>query len=658
MNPQPNWNLKTGILLILMLSSAEASAIPGWLKEISKAPDDSIGMDVEAKVLLDSTEIEISRGGIFTESKKYAVRLLNADGIEEARLRKHYDSEFTKIRTISIWVIKSNGKKVSFGRRDCGEFSPLSELYTEQKLVVFDGDNFVRPGDIFAYEIKSEGKTVFPVRRFRIQRNIPVNHFEVSLKLPPGWTVTDKVLNGDRLVKSVSEGMHSWKAHAIQGVPDDEVLLPNASDYLLHLAITFFPDRNRAKKSKLRTFGNWGEVASYSASILNPPSKPDGAVVEKARLLTRDCNTKWDQAKAVAEYVQSFEYISYSEEMSMGGGHIPHPAPEVLSHGYGDCKNLSTLVRSLLRALEVNSYAVLANNSGDPSRVIEELPCPNWFNHCIVAIQAPPEWESPAIIQHPDLGSLLIFDPTSRVTPFGKIPPSLYGSKILVSSDATRAMTFLEFPAFANTIETSTIASLNSEGSVRADIKSRFHGVQDWEMKRLYNSTSIDEFQKKAAGKLTKRIPGTKVLEVSTNLPESNEPSELVIDLAIESYGQNIGNQFLVFKPILVFRNRHKLPPKERLLPFKIAEEKLVESVEFTIPDDFTPDEMPKDLLLDEPFGMYSGRAQFENGKILVERELVFKEAVYPPEQYSHVRDFFYKIEHFENSTIVLKKTN
>jgi hypothetical protein len=658
MNPFANLKLMKGILLMLTLCSVEAVAVPGWLKEITKAQEDSHEMEMEAIVLFDSTEIEISRGGLFSETKKYAVRILNTDGVDEARLKKLYDSEFTKIRKISIWVIKSNGKKVSFGRRDCREISPLSELYTAQKLVVFDGDNFVRPGDIFAYEIKSEGKTVFPVKRFGIQRNIPVNHFEVSLKLPPGWTVTDKVLNGDALVKSQSGGTHCWKAHSIQGVPDNEVLLPSASDYLLHLAITFSPDRNRAKRSKLRAFDDWREVASYSASILNPPSTPDVAVLEKARLLARESDTKWDQAKAVAEYVQSFEYISHSEGISMGGGHIPHPAPEVLSHGYGDCKNLSTLVRSLLRALELNSYAVLANNSGDRSLVIEELPCPNWFNHCIVAIQAPPEWESPAIIQHPDLGNLLIFDPTSRVTPFGMIPPPLYGTKILVSSDATKAMTFLDFPAFANKIETSTIASLNPDGSVLADIKSRFHGVQDWEMKRLNNSTSTDEFQKKAAGKLTERMPGANILEVSTNLAENKEPSELVIKLAIDRYGQKIGHQFLIFKPILVFRNRHKIPPNERLVPFKIAEERLVEFVEFTIPDDFTPDEMPENLLLEEPFGKYSGRAQFQNGKILVERELMFEEAVYPPEQYSHVREFFYKIEHFENSTVVLKKSN
>jgi hypothetical protein len=615
-------------------------------------------LDVEAKVLLDSNHIEISDSGQFSEIQRYAVRILDADGMGEALFSKFYDSEYTKIRKISIWVIKSNGKKVSFGKRDCHELSPLSDLDTKQKHLVFNGENLVREGDIFAYEMKSEGKTVFTVRRFFVQRNIPVSQFDVTLKLPRGWTVTEKVLNGEQLVKTESKGIHSWKARSIRGIPDDEVMLPEASDVFLQLAISFSPQGNLSKKSPFWAFKEWGEVASHSASILDPPATPDGSVVDMAELLSGEHVSEWEKVMAVAEYVQSFEYIGLSEGISMGWGYIPHRAPEVLAHGYGDCKDFSSLVRSLLQAMQINSYAVLANNSGDAARIVEDLPCLNWFNHCIVAIQAPMEWESPAIIRHPDLGPLLIFDPTDKMTPFGQISPSLYGTSILVSSDATQGITFLGFPEFANRTETSTVATLYPDGSVRAIIKNRFHGLQDWKMKSSFSSTSADDFRRHAADKITNRILGARVLGVSSNLATKTNPAELELDLALDSYGQIIGDRLLVFKPIIVFRNRHELPGKKRTVSIKIEKETLLESVEFAVPDGFVPEEMPESVLLEEPFGQYSGRMWLEEGKILVERNLRLDEVVYPPEKYALVRDFFSSVARFENSTIVLKKAD
>jgi len=63
--------------------------------------------------------------------------------------------------------------------------------------------------------------------------------------------------------------------------------------------------------------------------------------------------------QVLASFVQNdIRYVAI--ELGIGG-HQPHPAAEVFSHRYGDCKDKVTLLSTMLKEIGVESYYVLIN---------------------------------------------------------------------------------------------------------------------------------------------------------------------------------------------------------------------------------------------------------------------------------------------------------
>src|SRR5262249_26333242 len=116
-------------------------------------------------------------------------------------------------------------------------------------------------------------------------------------------------------------------------------------------------------------------------------------------------------------------------------GYQPHPAQDTFRSQYGDCKDKVTLFRSLMKSLNRDVYPVLIN--ADRGGIIPEFPSPLYFNHMIAAIPvADNEGGGSSVIRHPDLGRVMLFDPTDERTPFGQLPPAIQGTQaVLVRGD-------------------------------------------------------------------------------------------------------------------------------------------------------------------------------------------------------------------------------
>src|SRR5205823_9470712 len=124
--------------------------------------------------------------------------------------------------------------------------------------------------------------------------------------------------------------------------------------------------------------------------------------------------------KSVAKFVQEdIRYVAI--ELGIGGWQ-PHPASDVFTHRYGDCKDKATLMSSMLSAIGVESYYVVINT--ERGSITGDTPAHNGFDHAILAIKLPEGVNDSSLLatyQHPKLGKLLLFDPTNELTPFGQI---------------------------------------------------------------------------------------------------------------------------------------------------------------------------------------------------------------------------------------------
>src|SRR5260370_38672509 len=192
---------------------------------------------------------------------------------------------------------------------------------------------------------------------------------------------------------------------------------------------------------------------------------------QKVAALTANSATPLAKMQTLAKFVQgSIRFVA----MQLGiGGWQPHPAPEIFTHRYGDCKDKATLMSSMLHEIGIESFYISINTvrgGAAPDRP----PMIGWFNHEILAVQLPGEVKDKsivAVIEHPRLGRLLIFDPTDEYTPFGQLRAKLQATHgLLVTPEGGELVKLPQLPGAMNGVQRSARMTLSPRGTLSGEI--------------------------------------------------------------------------------------------------------------------------------------------------------------------------------------------
>src|SRR5262245_5129978 len=224
--------------------------------------------------------------------------------------------------------------------------------------------------------------------------------------------------------KEVAKNDWLWELTDLPAIPKEEGM-PSLANLSAMLVITYFPSAGTRAAAQGVTLRNWNDLASWTSQLTETRLSPSAEITETARKLATP--------KALGEFVQNqIRYVAV--EIGIGG-YQPHFAQETFRNQYGDCKDKVTLFRSLMKALNRDVYPVLIN--ADRGTPVAEFPSPLYFNHMIAAIPLQEgEAFGSAIINHPEAGKLLLFDPTDERTPFGQLPSALQGTTaVLIRGD-------------------------------------------------------------------------------------------------------------------------------------------------------------------------------------------------------------------------------
>jgi hypothetical protein len=131
---------------------------------------------------------------------------------------------------------------------------------------------------------------------------------------------------------------------------------------------------------------DWKVVAAGVAHLWSRQSDPDTAVLDEWVKVAEDGGADLPSriTKAIEMVQDDCRYLSINLEF---GGQIPTAPAQVARRRYGDCKDLSFLLVSLLQRLGVTARPVLVHASLQKT-VGEWLPNPGLFNHAVVEFEA------------------------------------------------------------------------------------------------------------------------------------------------------------------------------------------------------------------------------------------------------------------------------
>jgi hypothetical protein len=424
---------------------------------------------------------------------------------------------------------------------------------------------------------------------------------------------------------------------------------------LARLEVAYAPPANTNLSGGLgRNYSNWTDVSRWYTDLSAPQTAADDALATEAQRLTLGAKTELERIQAIGRFVQNLQYIS----IQIGIGRFrPHAATEVFAKKYGDCKDKANLMRAMLKVVGIEAYPVLIY-SGDPTYVHEEWASPSQFNHCIVAIKVSEQTQAAAVIQHPKLGRLLIFDATDDDTPVGDLPFHEQNSfALLAAGEAGGLVRMPVTPPEANQTERQADVTLNADGTITAVLHERSVGQAAVRERAGFHHLARPEYNQMIANWIAHGATGAKVTKVEPTDDSAAGRFALEVEFNAQDYGQLMQNRLLVFKPAIVERREHLfLTDTKRQHPVVLPSYAYTETVKVKLPAGFDVDELPDAVKLDVPFGSYAATYAVKDGQLQFTRTLVQHAATIPVEQYATVRNFFERIRAAEQAPVVLAR--
>ena len=366
--------------------------------------------------------LDMTKKGRATAHVRKVVKILQPKGVSDAVLFEHV-SPSREMKGLEGWLIPAVGEVKDLEDQNVVEVSGSGSggYYYEHRLLSAAFPN-ARVGDIAAYEyeIREEGfQTSF--QSFQIQNEQPAWFVQFQVVVPEGWELRRSEWGTEEVSFERVANRYTWTGRDLPCKLREPFSPPRS--YRIRTLSVYAYDPNQEKEGLFR---NWTSVAQWSGGMLDAAALPDGTVSAAAQRVAAPFSSVEEKIQAVANFVaHDIRYVAVEIDK---GRWNPRTASVTLNNRYGDCKDKSTLMRSMLGELNVSSAAVLVNAS---KYVDPDFPVAFQFDHCIVAIPATTfsqaSFRTDAIAE-----GWFFYDPTDQNVPFGSLPSGLRGNNAFV----------------------------------------------------------------------------------------------------------------------------------------------------------------------------------------------------------------------------------
>jgi hypothetical protein len=641
------------LFLAALLPVSARAGVPDWLRVLAQQPPKTYANDVNAVILLSESETTVKDNGETITRERRVIRVLRPEGRETAFQAVPFDEE-TKLNYFKGWSISAKGQEYEAKKDDIVEVGGGEgyEIYSDEKFKAMRIPG-VDIGTVVGVEWEQKRHPYTFEDQWYFQRSLPVERARFILHIPANWEFRAAWLHHAEVAPQIQGGTYTWELSDIPRV-EDEVEMPHARAVEGQLIVTYF-----SEKTKGRTYANWGDFAAWYSQLTAGVRDPSPALQQKVQELAPATLPLLDRIKALARFAQ--RDVRYAAIEIGIGGYQPHPASQVFSNRYGDCKDKATVLSSMLAQIGVKSYYMPVHT--DRGIYTEKTPPTNGFNHVILVIQLPASFNEPmpAVYEHPQLGHLLIFDPTSTMVPFGQIPSYEQDNYGLLVTDKGGELIHLPLskPELNRLTRTAKLTLL-PDGSMKGEVLEVRTGSQATSGRYLYaRQTTAD--RRKAMERFLGRMMGNFQLDSvdADNLDDIDKDLIIRYKFTAAHYAKNAGPLLLVRPRVLGDKLGALDTTKPRHYSYEFDAPTLqTDTFDFVLPDGYKIDELPDPAKVTFAFGDYNSKFEDSSGQLKYSREYRIKSTSVPAERILDLNKFFYQINSDEKNMAVLKKAN
>ena len=326
--------------------------------------------------VLDDNQVRVT-GNSIERYYHYAFRIETQAGLDElSDLRFYFEPSYQQLALHYIRILRGNNVINALHPSEIKTIQQEEEL--DQKLyngtfasVVFLND--LRVGDVVDYAFTVSGEN--PVLGGLFADRIRLSHREVVQKLtfrllwPAQRALNVKNINTNVqpvIRTSGNETEYLWEVTDVPAVPAED----STPGWVIQLPTV-----------QLSVFNSWNDVVNWALPMYGVPAPSTPELLGKIEQWKTGLKSPEERMVAALRFVQ--DEVRYLGIELGRYSHQPTPPAKVFARRFGDCKDKSLLLATILNALGVEAVPALVNPSFGRS-LDEWQPTPHAFNHVIV----------------------------------------------------------------------------------------------------------------------------------------------------------------------------------------------------------------------------------------------------------------------------------
>jgi hypothetical protein len=616
--------LTLSFALLLMAPAAAMSADKaGWEASYKDEPFIRILHEVEVKVNKDFTS---SR----TEHVIDRIQTEGGKGLGEISI--YYDQKREEVKDIEAYTITPDGKRIKAEKiQDINDPNNFG-VYSDQRKKIISMPNAVIGSMIDRRETTVLKKPIIENNYydvFSITHAFPVREASFRLTAPRDMKLNIKNLNTDikpSVEYSGDNVIYSWHVTDIDKTEYEEYM-PNTLQVDRKITVSSLPD--------------WKKLSEWIWALNKKNMKVSAEMKKKAAEITAGKGTTPQKVQAVMEYLQKeFRYVSMNIDAH---GYEPHPADEIFSNRYGDCKDQTLLAVSLLSEIGVRAAPVMFSTWADLDRD-DLLPMPSYFDHVILRLEVD--------------GKYYYTDVLQRGYGFREIPGSLSRKRVFVVDE--RGGFFDSIPE-ADSSESSTLTTqeitIREDGSAVVKVSSTLSRGISVTMREMLKKISEKEKEKVFAKVETQVMMGGKLLNRAWKNLEDPD-ARIVFNIRFEhpNLVQVMGDLMIFGMPQTSRGSVFSAPKRKYPIVFKSGTTSDYR-ITYKFPANYESIHLPKRAELETKLAGYIREYEPDGADKIKARQLtVYKRGEVPASEYTTIQAFYDAIPKVTNEKVVIRK--
>lgn len=481
--------------------------------------------------------IEVGDNGLEIKSEILQQILMMNDQVGSyAEKSLTYSDHFEEINNVEALTYVPDGKKYKKQNVKNIEDRKASKdgiFYDDEKEKYFIFPA-LQPGAITQLEYEQVYKDPHFLGSFWFDSYVPVKRATFSITVPKNVKIKYKIFGNESIVKftqteSKNKTVYTWEGIDMEKkeFESDAGTMSNRPTHIIPYIAEYEKDGKTIKVlSDVDGFFSWYHSI---AKDVNKTKSPE--LQHLVDSLIKGCTTSEQKVKSIYYWVQDhIKYVAFEDGL---GGYVPRNAEMVCDRRYGDCKDMSSLLSSMLNTAGIDAYMTLIGTRDIPY-TYKDLPTPQMNNHMICAVKNNSEWT--------------FLDATFNMIPFGVNPYHIQGKEALIieGPDKYEVYKVPEMDAKYNVLNDSLFLKIENK-TIKGKGKTDYRGFGKYNLDiQLKEMASKNKYER-----LTNFVKtGNNKCKIDTLLYTGNEerdnPLIMNFDFTLDDYITQVDNSIFV----------------------------------------------------------------------------------------------------------------